>query len=123
MNFNENKIRKDFPIFNNHHNKLIYFDNASTTQKPKVVIDAVSDYYSNYTANVHRGVYSIAEKSTSKYEESRKIVAEFLNADLNEIIFTKSTTESINLISNSFAKNKFKKMMKLSFLRWSIIAI
>ena len=107
MNFNVNNIRKDFPIFGN--NKLIYFDNASTTQKPKVVIEEIKDYYSNYTANVHRGVYSIAEKATLMYEESRKIIAKFLNADTDEIIFTKGTTESINFVSNSFAKNKLKK--------------
>ena len=87
MSFNVDNIRKDFPIFSN--NKLIYFDNASTTQKPKVVIEEIKDYYSNYTANVHRGVYSIAEKATLKYEESRKIIAKFLNAETNEIIFTK----------------------------------
>ena len=80
MNFNENNIRKDFPIFNNHKNKFVYFDNASTTQKPKVVIEGISNYYSKYTANVHRGVYSIAEKATRKYEESRKIIAEFLKS-------------------------------------------
>ena len=109
MSLNGNNLRKDFSILNNCKDNFIYFDNASTTQKPKAVIEVINDYYSNYTANVHRGVYSIAEKATLKYEESRKIIAKFLNAEINEIIFTKSTTESINFISHSFAKNRFKK--------------
>jgi len=109
MSFKPNKFREDFPIFNNHKDNFIYFDNASTTQKPAPVIESINNYYSNYTANVHRGVYSIAEKATLKYEESRKIIAQFLNAKKNEIVFTKSTTESINFISNSFAKNKLKE--------------
>ena len=109
VDFNVNNVRKDFPIFHNNKNNFIYFDNASTTQKPQAVIKSINKYYTNYTANVHRGVYSIAEKATYKYEEARKIIAKFINADINEIIFTKSTTESINFLSYSYAKNKLKK--------------
>ena len=94
-------IKKDFPIFNNNPD-LIYFDNASTTQKPQVVIDAITEFYSYYNANVHRGAYKIAEKSTDQFESSRNIIANFINANNNEIIFTKGTTESINLIAYSF---------------------
>ncbi len=91
-------IKKDFPIFKNNPN-LIYFDNASTTQKPQTVIDAITEFYSYYNANVHRGSYKIAEKATAQFEAARSIVANFINANNNEIIFTKGTTESINLIA------------------------
>jgi len=94
-------IKKDFPIFNNNPD-LIYFDNASTTQKPQVVIDAITEFYSHYNANVHRGAYKIAEKATQKFETSRNIIANFINANDNEIAFTKGTTESINLVAYSF---------------------
>ena len=96
--------KKDFPIFKNNKNKysLIYFDNASTTQKPQCVINSVMDYYTHYNANVHRGAYTIAEKATSQYEKTRKKIAKFINANDNEIIFTKGATESINLIAYTF---------------------
>ena len=94
-------IKKDFPIFNNNPD-LIYFDNASTTQKPKIVIDAITEFYSHYNANVHRGAYKIAEEATNQFETSRNIIANFINANDDEIIFTKGTTESINLIAYSF---------------------
>ena len=93
-------VKKDFPIFNNNPD-LIYLDNASTTQKPQVVIDAMIEFYSHYNANVHRGAYKIAEKATNQFEISRNIVANFINANDDEIIFTKGTTESINLIAYS----------------------
>jgi len=97
-------IKKDFPIFKNCNNKypLIYFDNASTTQKPQCVIDNIINFYTTYNANVHRGAYSIAEKATLKYENAREEVAKFINAEKEEIIFTKGTTESINLIAYTF---------------------
>ena len=107
MKLDINKVRKDFPILSN--NKLIYFDNASTTQKPKIVIDSLINYYSKYNANVHRGTYKIAEKATFEYEKSRNLIADFINANNNEIIFTKSATESINIISNALVKTKIKK--------------
>ena len=90
-------IRKDFPIFNNK--SLIYLDNAATTQKPGVVIKAINDFYKNENANIHRGVYKLSEQATIRYEEAHKIVAEFINADSQEIIFTRSATESINLLA------------------------
>ena len=85
-------IRKDFPIFKNNSN-LIYFDNASTTQKPNKVINAISDYYENYNANVHRGIYEISERSTESYENVRDKVVEIINAkDRRSIVFTKGAT-------------------------------
>ena len=97
--------KKDFPIFENKKNSthpLIYFDNASTTQKPQCVIDTLVNYYTQYNANIHRGAYSIAEKATLEFENARSEVAKFINANNKEIIFTKGTTESINLIAYTF---------------------
>ena len=93
-------IKSDFPIFKNQ-NKLIYFDNASTTQKPYAVINKLSEFYSNYNANIHRGSYSIAEKATNEYEKIRFETAKFIHAEKNEIVFTSGTTESINFIAYS----------------------
>ena len=101
-------IRNDFPILNSKqskNNKFIYFDNASTTQKPKIVIDSIVDFYSNYNANVHRGSYAIAEKATKVYEEARTKIAQFINADVNEIIFTSGTTQSINFIAYAYGNS------------------
>ena len=91
-------IKKDFPIFKNKPS-LIYFDNASTTQKPKCMINKVSEFYTMYNANVHRGTYKLAEDATQQLEQSRKIISKFINSKIHEIIFTKSTTESINAIA------------------------
>lgn len=89
--------KKDFPIFTNNKN-LIYLDSAATSQKPKSVIDAVNEYYQTYNANIHRGIYPIAEKATRKVEEVRRKVATFINAaSFEEIIFVKSGTEALNL--------------------------
>ena len=106
-NFPLTKIRDDFPILksriNNH--QLVYFDNAATTQKPQSVIDGISNYYKSYNANIHRGIHSLAEKATEEFEETRSLVKEFINASSeNEIIFTRGTTEGINLISSSLSK-------------------
>ena len=101
MNLNEKtarKLKKDFPIFKNNKN-LVFLDNASTSQKPKKVIESIKKFYETSNANIHRGVYKLSEEATKKYEESRKVVAEFINASPKEIIFTRSTTESINLLS------------------------
>lgn len=92
------KLKKDFPIFDNNEN-LVYLDSAATTQKPKQVIEAIKNFYENSNANIHRGVYSLSEKATELYEEARKVVAKFINADEKEIIFTRNTTESINFLS------------------------
>ncbi len=92
------QLKKDFPIFKNHKN-LVYLDNAATTQKPKQVIEKIKDFYENSNANIHRGVYDLSETSTELYENARRIVAKFINANEKEIIFTKGTTDSINSLS------------------------
>ncbi len=107
MNFDIHQIRKDFPILEQTVNgkALIYFDNAATTQKPRQVIDRVSAYYKKENANIHRGVHYLSMKATEAYENSRKYIQLFLNAAKpQEIIFTKGTTESINLVASSFGK-------------------
>ncbi len=105
------QIKKDFPIFSNFNDKpFIYFDNAATTQKPKLVLDALSDFYIKYNSNVHRGVYSIAEKATHAYESARYKVQNFLNAPkVESIVFTKGATESINLVANSWGLENLSK--------------
>ena len=101
------KIRDDFPILDKKildNKDLVYLDTAASAQKPKVVIDEINSFYSNNYANVSRGVHTLSVESTFRYEDARKKVQKFINADSErEIIFTKSATESINLISNSFA--------------------
>ncbi|HVB95270.1 MAG TPA: cysteine desulfurase [Nitrososphaerales archaeon] len=95
------RIKNDFPILNRKVNgkRLVYLDNAATTQKPKVVIDALVDYYSRYNANVHRGVHQLSIEATETYENSRKKVAKFVNSPSpQEVVFTRGTTESINLV-------------------------
>ena len=104
--YHPEKIINDFPIFKNQKS-LIYFDNASTTHKPISVINKISEFYSEYNANVHRGSYDIAELATQEYENSRKEISKFINCNSKEIIFTKSTTESINLVSYSLAEHIF----------------
>jgi cysteine desulfurase/selenocysteine lyase len=102
-----NKIRQDFPILDQSINgkKLVYFDNAATTQKPIQVLDALSDYYRGYNANIHRGIHHLAEKATAGFEETRKSVRAFLNAkSTEEIIFTYGTTDSINLVVGSYGR-------------------
>lgn len=95
--------KKDFPIFQNNPN-LVYLDSAATSQKPKVVLDAIMDYYQNYNANVKRGIYPIAEKTTAKVEEARAKVARFINAKhAEEIIFVRNATEAINLVAYSMS--------------------
>jgi len=103
--FNITSIREDFPILNSKVNgkKLIYFDNAATTQTPKVVIDAIVSYYSTLNANIHRGVHSLSQKATEAYEGARKKIQKHLNAKKSgEIIFTSGSTHSINLVANGF---------------------
>ncbi|WP_405222301.1 aminotransferase class V-fold PLP-dependent enzyme [Dokdonia sp. Asnod1-B02] len=100
------KIREDFPILKRevNGNPLIYFDNAATSQTPQVVIDAIVDYYSNYNANIHRGVHSLSQEATDAYEEARiKIQKHFNAAKPYEIILTAGTTHAINLVAHGFA--------------------
>ena len=104
------KIRKDFPIFNDLNKPFIYLDSASTSQKPQKVIDTISSYYNSYTANVHRALYSIGEKATDEYENVRLLVKKMLNVpDSHSVIFTSGTTESINLIAYSWGLKNLKK--------------
>ncbi|MGI0032775.1 MAG: cysteine desulfurase [Nitrososphaeraceae archaeon] len=108
---NSYELRNDFPIFRKKINgkELVYLDNASTTQKPYTVIDSITDFYSNYNSNIHRAVYQLAEEATNMYEQSREKIANFINVRPEEIIFTRNTTESINLIAHSWARTNLKK--------------
>jgi cysteine desulfurase/selenocysteine lyase len=105
--FDANKIRQDFPILSKTMNgkPLVYLDSAASTQKPQVMIEAITDLYSNYYANIHRSVYLFSQLTTQKYEEARETVRKHLNAKRKEeIIFTSGATESLNLLVNSYAK-------------------
>jgi len=104
MAFNINTIRDDFPVLNQQVNNqsLVYFDNAATTQKPVQVIQRISDYYLHENSNVHRGVHHLSQMATEAYEKARQSVAAFIHAaEPDEIIFTRGTTESINLLSRA----------------------
>ena len=101
------KIRKDFPVLNQKvfGKKLVYLDSAATTQKPKQVLKKVKNFYSKYNSNIHRGVHFLSNKSTEAYEKSRDIIRKYINAEhVEEIIFTKGTTEAINLVAFSFGE-------------------
>ena len=101
------KIRKDFPILNReiHGKQLIYLDNAATSQTPQQVIDVIVDYYSNYNANIHRGVHTLSQEATDAYELARQKIQQHFNAaKAHEIIFTSGTTHGINLVANGFAQ-------------------
>jgi cysteine desulfurase/selenocysteine lyase len=104
--FDVQKIRAQFPILSQSVNgkPLVYFDNGATSQKPQVVIDSIVDYYSNYNANIHRGVHTLSQLATDAYEQARNKIQKHFNAKQPyEIIFTSGTTESINLVANGFA--------------------
>lgn len=101
------KIRDDFPILRQrvYGKPLVYLDSAATSQKPHAVIDALLRYYREYNANVHRGIYKIAEEATAKYEEARCKVAAFINARRpEEVVFTRGTTEAINLVTYAWGR-------------------
>lgn len=105
-------IREQFPVLSRlvHKRPLVYFDNAATSQKPKRVIDALTDYYSNYNANIHRGIHSLAEEATAAYESTRKAVQAFLGARYSEeIIFTRGTTEGINLVAYTWGRKNIRE--------------
>ncbi|GGH36575.1 cysteine sulfinate desulfinase [Mangrovimonas yunxiaonensis] len=104
--FNVEALRKDFPILNREVNgkPLVYFDNAATSQTPQQVIDCIVDYYSNYNANIHRGVHTLSQEATDKYEAARLKIQKHFNANKShEIIFTSGTTHGINLVANGFS--------------------
>jgi cysteine desulfurase/selenocysteine lyase len=106
VSFNPQAFRNDFPILNRevNGNPLVYLDNAATSQTPQQVIDAIVDYYSNYNANIHRGVHTLSQEATDKYEQARlKIQKHFNTAKSHEIIFTSGTTHSINLVASGFS--------------------
>lgn len=110
--YDVNAIRKDFPILHQTINgkPLVYLDNAATTQKPKVVIDALTSYYTGINANIHRGIHTLAERATAAFELTRETVKEFINAPSSEqVIFTKGTTESINLVASAYGRKNIKK--------------
>ncbi len=105
------KIRSEFPILQTkvYGKPLVYFDNAATTQKPNVVLKAMDDYYREYNSNVHRGVHFLSQKATDAFEEVRRKVQAYINAEHeHEVIFTKGTTESINLVASCFGKKYIK---------------
>ena len=104
-NFDPIQIRKDFPIYSNIDQPFIYLDNAATTQRPSVVLNELNNYYTQFNANVHRAMYSIGEQATQAYENARGKVAKFIGADNSSIIFTRGTTESINLVAYAWARN------------------
>jgi len=107
VEFDVQKIRKDFPILSREVNghPLVYFDNAATSQTPKQVIDAIVDYYSNYNANIHRGVHALSQEATDAYEGARQKIQKHFNVrETHEIIFTSGTTHGINLVANGFTE-------------------
>lgn len=109
--FDVQAIRQQFPVLNRlvKGKPLVYFDNAATAQKPKVVIDALTEYYEKYNANIHRGIHSLAEEATAAYEATRDTVQQFINAaNREEIIFTRGVTESINLLAYTFGRTNLK---------------
>lgn len=106
------RIRKDFPILSRevYGKPLIYLDNGATTQKPRCVVEAITDEYYSVNANVHRGVHFLSQQATELHEASRETVRRFVNArSANEIVFTRGTTESINLLASSFADSQMKE--------------
>jgi cysteine desulfurase/selenocysteine lyase len=106
------RIIADFPILQrptSRGKRLVYLDSAATSQKPQVVIDSLVEYYSQYNANIHRGVYEIAERATAAFEKARETVAAFFNAQTQEIIWTRNTTEAINLVSHSWGQQNVRR--------------
>ncbi len=110
--FDIKKVREDFPILKTmvRGKPLCYLDNAATTQKPQMVIDSLNDYYTSINSNIHRGVHTLSERATAAFEEARVKVKNFINATSErEIIFTRGTTESINLVANSFGRSNLNE--------------
>ncbi|NCU36256.1 aminotransferase class V-fold PLP-dependent enzyme, partial [Candidatus Falkowbacteria bacterium] len=107
MNFDVEKIREDFPLLQRtvYNKPLIYLDNAATNQKPRQVLQRLADYYQSENSNIHRGTHKLSIQATTAYEQARQSVARFINAPAAEqIIFTKGTTESINLVATTFGE-------------------
>ena len=109
---NISNIKKEFPIFDNkvHNNDLVYLDSANSSQKPKVVVDRIYDFYTQEFSNVGRCVHYLAVAATNLYENTRTSVQKFINAkDSNELVFTKGATEAINLVASTFGQNHLEK--------------
>ena len=109
---NVSEIRKDFPMLNNKkmsNYPLIYLDNAATTFKPDCVIDTVVDYYKNYSCNIHRGDYELSYQISDEYDKTRKVVANFINSEDKEVVFTSGASESLNLIAYGYGMNNLTK--------------
>ncbi|MFO7998971.1 MAG: cysteine desulfurase, partial [Bacteroidales bacterium] len=107
MTLNQEQIRRDFPALNQQVNgrPLIYLDNAATTQKPRVVIERLTHYYTSENSNIHRGAHFLSQRATEAYEGARQTIKNFLNAPhQRQVVFTRGTTESINLVASSFCK-------------------
>ena len=124
--FDVEKIRKEFPILKQKVNgkPLVYLDNAATSQKPQVVIDAITKYYLEENSNIHRGVHFLSDKATQSYEAARKKVQRFINAASHqEIICVRGTTEAINLSRKHTDEGILNREMKFLFRRWSITPI
>ena len=110
--YDVNRIREDFPILRKkvHNKNLVYLDNAATTQKPTYVIDKVNKYYTTMNANIHRGVHALSQEATEEFEGARIRIKQFINAlGKNEIVFTRGTTESINLVASSYGRANIKE--------------
>ena len=108
MMYDLNKVRADFPILSRqvYNRPLVYLDNAATTQKPRKVVDAITEEYYSVNANVHRGVHFLSQQATQLHEEARERVRQFINArSIEEIVFTRGTTESLNLIASSLGES------------------
>lgn len=125
------RIKRDFPILNKKNRKLIYLDSAATSLKPKQVIKAVTSFYEKYCANVHRGIYQESEESTQAYENVREKVAKLINVLSDEVIFTRNTTEAINLVAKVWGKINIKRGDKIlvsimehhsNLLPWQVLA-
>lgn len=109
LHYDVEKFRNQFPVLSRKVNgkALVYFDNGATTQKPSAVIDSIVNYYSSYNANIHRGVHALSQEASAAYENARKIVQKHLNASSDqEIIFTRGTTESVNLVAHSWLRER-----------------
>ena len=111
MSYDLTRIRADFPILSEkvRGKRLAYLDNAATTQKPRAVIDAISRYYQTSNANVHRAVHELAERATTQYEGARDRIAKFFNTQREEVVFTRGSTEAINLVAYSFLRPRLKE--------------
>ncbi|MBI5421366.1 MAG: aminotransferase class V-fold PLP-dependent enzyme [Parcubacteria group bacterium] len=122
--------KNDFPIFKNNKD-LVYLDNAATAQKPRVVIDAMNNFYTHDNANVHRGFYGLGEKADALYEDARKTFAKFINAQQEEIVFTKNATEGLNLVAHAWGRTQCKEGDEIvvsliehhsNFIPWQLLA-